>query len=111
MWLADVKWKECSEYYELALAINPLYMNTWFSLGCAYMRIDEWDKALRAFSRVVSLDPDVLPRLSFLPTASLAKHSSLCHTATRSLGQHGVYLHQDKEEVPPRSFSKATQWH
>lgn len=75
MWLADVKWKECSEYYELALAINPLYMNTWFSLGCAYMRIDEWDKALRAFSRVVSLDPDVLPRLSFLPTASLAKHS------------------------------------
>jgi tetratricopeptide (TPR) repeat protein len=41
------------------LAINPLYMNTWFSLGCAYMRFDEWDKALRAFSRVVSLDPEV----------------------------------------------------
>jgi tetratricopeptide (TPR) repeat protein len=57
--LTRPQWKECAEYYELALAINPLYMNTWFSLGCAYMRFDEWDKALRAFSRVVSLDPEV----------------------------------------------------
>jgi len=41
-----------------ALAINPLYPRTWFTLGCAYMMQEAWTDALNAFSRVVSQASD-----------------------------------------------------
>lgn len=53
------QWERCVEAFELALAINPLYPSCWFSLGCASMHLNQWDKALNAFSRVVQQDPEV----------------------------------------------------
>jgi tetratricopeptide (TPR) repeat protein len=34
--------KKSIECYETALAINRLYPDAWFTLGCAYMRVSDW---------------------------------------------------------------------
>jgi Tfp pilus assembly protein PilF len=39
-----------------ALNINKLYPQTWFTLGCIYMRVSEFSKAAYAFGNVISLD-------------------------------------------------------
>ncbi|KAJ1547890.1 hypothetical protein HK096_009769 [Nowakowskiella sp. JEL0078] len=46
------------ECYANALKINPLFENSWFIMGCAAMHIEDWETAMQAFSRVVSLDTD-----------------------------------------------------
>jgi tetratricopeptide (TPR) repeat protein len=50
--------EKCIESYENALAINPLFVNSWFVCGCAAMQIEKWDVAVRAFARVTSIDPE-----------------------------------------------------
>jgi len=52
------QYEKSVEYYSIALAINPLYPASWFSMGCAAMQIEKFDDALNAFSRVVSLEPE-----------------------------------------------------
>ena len=42
--------------YEKALAINRLYQDAWFTLGCAYMRIQDWKNAVYAFGNSISID-------------------------------------------------------
>ncbi|KAJ3230068.1 hypothetical protein HDU81_004795 [Chytriomyces hyalinus] len=44
--------------YGLALAINPLYENSWFVMGCAAMRCDDWDSAQKAFLQTVLINSD-----------------------------------------------------
>ncbi|KAH9270510.1 hypothetical protein BASA83_007322 [Batrachochytrium salamandrivorans] len=50
--------EKCVECYQLALALNPLFENSWFVLGCAAMKIENFDIAERAFNRVTVIDPD-----------------------------------------------------
>ncbi|GAA5897335.1 hypothetical protein JCM8208_003789 [Rhodotorula glutinis] len=40
----------------LALGINPLFPRTWFLLGCAEMRLEDWAGAQDAFGRCIGLD-------------------------------------------------------
>lgn len=51
-------WHKTIECFELALAINPLFVKTWFLLGCACLQVDDLHRATQAFSRVVSLAPE-----------------------------------------------------
>jgi len=44
------------ENFEKALAINRLYPDTWFTLGCAYMRVKDYKNAIFSFGNVVSID-------------------------------------------------------
>ncbi|KAI8647641.1 hypothetical protein BD408DRAFT_408259 [Parasitella parasitica] len=46
------------EYYQKALAINPIFESSWYILGCAAMCAENWEVAARAFQRVVSLDDE-----------------------------------------------------
>ncbi|KAI0265886.1 hypothetical protein BC834DRAFT_969833 [Gloeopeniophorella convolvens] len=39
-----------------AVAINPLLSRSWFILGCACMREEDWEGAREAFARCVKLD-------------------------------------------------------
>lgn len=48
--------QESIKYYEKALEINPLFPNIWFTLGCIYLRISQWENAIRSFSKCVSVD-------------------------------------------------------
>lgn len=41
-----------------AVAINPLLSRSWFILGCAAMRIENWEEAKNAFGRCVAIDED-----------------------------------------------------
>lgn len=44
--------------FKKALAINPLYAHTWFTLGVCYMRLERWREARDAFKRQVGVNPD-----------------------------------------------------
>ncbi|KAF9975422.1 hypothetical protein BGZ73_000927 [Actinomortierella ambigua] len=50
------RYEEAITAYETALAINPLFENSWYVLGCAAMQVERWDTAIRAFTRVVTLE-------------------------------------------------------
>ncbi|VDB90478.1 unnamed protein product [Peniophora sp. CBMAI 1063] len=41
-----------------AVAISPLLSRSWFVLGCACTRIEDWDGAREAFARCVAIDED-----------------------------------------------------
>ncbi|XP_006456900.1 hypothetical protein AGABI2DRAFT_229114 [Agaricus bisporus var. bisporus H97] len=49
---------EATTCLKRAVAINPLLARTWFILGCACMRMEDWEGARNAFSRCVALDED-----------------------------------------------------
>jgi len=41
-----------------AVAINPLLSRSWFILGCAYIREENWEGAKEAFGRCVMIDDE-----------------------------------------------------
>ncbi|KAH9482148.1 TPR repeat-containing protein C19B12.01 [Psilocybe cubensis] len=41
-----------------AVRINPLLTRSWFILGCACMRVEEWEEAKEAFARCVAIDEE-----------------------------------------------------
>ncbi|KAI0092107.1 tetratricopeptide repeat domain 27 [Irpex rosettiformis] len=41
-----------------AVKINPLYSRSWFILGCAHVRQEEWEGARDAFTRCVGIDDE-----------------------------------------------------
>ena len=51
-------WKEAISAYEKALALNSLYPDAWFSLGCSRMKLEMFNEAIAAFQQVVSQKPD-----------------------------------------------------
>lgn len=52
------EWQASIDCYSKALLINPLFENSWFTMGCAALKIDQLDTAVDAFARVTSIDPD-----------------------------------------------------
>jgi len=45
-----------AESFIKATQANYYHPNTWFTLGCTYMRLNQFDKALKAFSETISID-------------------------------------------------------
>ncbi|KAH9942597.1 TPR-like protein [Amylocystis lapponica] len=41
-----------------AVSINPLLGRSWFILGCAYVRMEQWDGAREAFTRCVTINDE-----------------------------------------------------
>lgn len=50
------KYQEAIDCYEKGLKLNKLYPETWFTMGCAYMRMENFKGAIFAFGTVVSID-------------------------------------------------------
>ncbi|CDW87054.1 tetratricopeptide repeat protein 27 [Stylonychia lemnae] len=50
------EFKKSAECYEKALSISRLYPDAWFTLGCAYMRLEELKQAVYAFGVSISID-------------------------------------------------------
>ena len=46
------------QYFKESLAISGFYPDSWFKLGCAAMREEDWTTAVTAFHRVVSMEPE-----------------------------------------------------
>lgn len=52
------EWEETAECLRKAVAINPLMSRSWFILGCACVRLQDWAGARDAFARCVALDEE-----------------------------------------------------
>ena len=52
------RYGEAIDCLRRAAAINPLQAKTWFVLGCACLREEDWDGARKAFVRCVSIDDE-----------------------------------------------------
>ena len=46
------------EYFDKAVAINPVFGGDWFSLGYASLKLQRLDRCCEAFTRVCQLDPN-----------------------------------------------------
>ncbi|KAE9045399.1 hypothetical protein PR003_g2349 [Phytophthora rubi] len=45
-------------HYEDAVRVGPMHTGAWFTLGAVAMRVHRWALSMRAFTRVVQLEPD-----------------------------------------------------
>ncbi|TFY66750.1 hypothetical protein EVG20_g4340 [Dentipellis fragilis] len=52
------EFKEAAECLRKAVAINPLLSRSWFILGCACVREEDWAGAREAFARCVAIDDE-----------------------------------------------------
>lgn len=57
-YFARADYSNAIECLRKAVKINPLYSRSWFILGCAYVRQEEWEGAREAFTRCVSIDDE-----------------------------------------------------
>jgi len=57
-YFARAKYPEAITCLKRAVKINPLLTRSWFILGCACMRVEDWEAAKDAFSRCVSIDEE-----------------------------------------------------
>jgi tetratricopeptide (TPR) repeat protein len=58
LYLKESNWNKAIENLEIAVRINPLYPEAQYALGCAFMRIENFEKAISAFQEVVSQKGD-----------------------------------------------------
>jgi tetratricopeptide (TPR) repeat protein len=52
------EYAEAKDYLKRAVAINPLLSRSWFVLGCAYLKVEDWEGARQAFFRCVTIDDE-----------------------------------------------------
>ena len=50
------EYRESVECFNKSFTINRMKVDDQFTCGCAYMRLEEFDKAIFAFGTVVSFD-------------------------------------------------------
>jgi tetratricopeptide (TPR) repeat protein len=48
--------EKSAECYESSLALNKLYPESWFTMGCAYMKYGNYKRAIYSLGTAVSLD-------------------------------------------------------
>ncbi|KAL4859782.1 Tetratricopeptide repeat protein 27 [Chlorella vulgaris] len=56
--LRNSSYSKAAAHWELALALNPLHGEGWFSLGYACIKEKEYGRALQAFTRSSQLEPE-----------------------------------------------------
>ena len=57
-YFARGKFPEAIVCLKRAVKINPLLTRSWFILGCASMRVEDWELAKNAFTRCVAIDEE-----------------------------------------------------
>lgn len=89
---AREEYAEATRCLRRAVMINPLYSRSWFILGCACIRVEDWDGAREAFVRCVTIDDEdaeswnnlasVYLRMNYMPGTNLSQ------SEVRRVGSH-----------------------
>ncbi|KAI8832710.1 hypothetical protein BC829DRAFT_448906 [Chytridium lagenaria] len=88
--------EESVECYKKGLAINPLFENSWFVMGCAALRAQDWESAEEAFRRTISLDHNNGEAWTNL--ASVYVRKNLKREAWRAL-REALRQHSDNSKI------------
>ncbi|KAL9580831.1 MAG: hypothetical protein Q9212_004258 [Teloschistes hypoglaucus] len=63
--------RQSEEAYARSLKVNALNQNTWFSLGCIRLQLEDWPGAVDAFSRAIQIEDSDAETWSNLAAALL----------------------------------------
>ncbi|KAI4198463.1 MAG: hypothetical protein LQ350_005258 [Teloschistes chrysophthalmus] len=89
--------RRSEEAYALSLKVNALNHNTWFSLGCIRLQLEDWPGAVDAFSRAIQIEDTDAETWSNLAAALLQLPSNpTVHGANED---QPVPLSFDDEEI------------
>lgn len=64
----EAPFAQCIPYLRQAAQLNPLNFKTHFILGCAYVKLEDWEKARESFQHCVNLEDDDAESWSNLAT-------------------------------------------
>lgn len=70
-------YQKSAESYLASLKQNPLNGPSWFALGCCWLELENWEGAVEAFSRTVSIDETDAEAWSNLATALLRREAKI----------------------------------
>ncbi|KAH0605214.1 uncharacterized protein H6S33_005196 [Morchella sextelata] len=71
------EYKKSADAYAASLHVNPLNHASWFALGCCHLELEDWDAAVEAFTRTVSIDETDAEAWSNLASALLHRTTQL----------------------------------
>jgi tetratricopeptide (TPR) repeat protein len=97
-----------AEAYAKSLKVNQLNQPSWFALGCAYLELAHFNKAVEAFSRCVQLDDTDAESWSNLAAALLRTHPDDVNLTAQPVKLDDDDEDQDEDNSAPATVTDST---